>query len=98
VTGGNFGAAGCVEFLRDSPLDMVDWAVDNRDREDLKVSRLPVIEDVQTDRLLPPSERRLNKWDGNPYEASGGSGGFAESSSVHWLLPYWMGRYYKIIQ
>lgn len=98
VMGGDVGAAGCVEFLRDSPLDMVDWTVDNRGREDVKLTRLPVIEDVQTDRLLPPSERRLNKWDGNPYEASGGSGGHAESSSVHWLLPYWMGRYYKIIQ
>jgi hypothetical protein len=98
VMGGDFGAAACVEFLRDSPLDMVDWTVDNRDREDLKLVRLPVIEDVQTDRLLPPSERRLNKWDGNPYDASGGSGGFSESSSVNWLLPYWMGRYYKIIQ
>ena len=98
VMGGHFGAPGCVEFLRDSPLDMIDWTVDNRGREDIRLVRLPVIEDVQVDRLLPPSERRLNKWDGNPYEAFGGSGGFSESSSVHWLLPYWMGRYYKIIQ
>jgi hypothetical protein len=98
VMGGDFGAAGCVEFLRDSPLDMVDWTVDNRAREDLHLVRLPVIEDVQVDRLLPQSERGLNKWDDNPYGAIGGSGGFSESSSVHWLLPYWMGRYYGIIR
>ena len=49
-------------------------------------------------RLLPPNQRRLNKWDGNPYKVSRGSGGLSESSSVHGLLPYWMGRYYKIIQ
>jgi hypothetical protein len=64
----------------------------------VRLSRLPVIEDLLADRLLPPSERRLNKWDGNPYEAAGGSNGANESSSVHWLLPYWMGRYYRIIK
>jgi hypothetical protein len=97
VMGGDFGAAGCVDFLRDSPLDMVDWTVDNGWREDLRLTRLPVIEDWQTDRLLPPSERGLNKWDGNPRRAQHGSGGVDESSSVHWLLPYWMGRHYRII-
>ncbi len=98
VMGGDFGAIGCVELLRDMPLDMVDWTVDNRHREDIHLVRTPVIEDVQADRLLPPSERSLGKWDKNPYEAAGGSGGHAESSGVHWLLPYWMGRYYGIIR
>lgn len=98
VMGGDFGAIGCVELLRDMPLDMVDWTVDSRHREDVHLVRTPVIEDVQVDRLLPPSERSLSKWDKNPYEAVSGSGGHTESSSVHWLLPYWMGRYYEIIK
>jgi hypothetical protein len=98
VMGGDFGAAGCVDYLRDSPLDMIEWTVDNSRREDLRLVRRPVIEDWQTDRLLPPSERGLSKWDGNPYRAAQGSGGYSESSSVHWLLPYWMGRYYGIIK
>jgi hypothetical protein len=98
VMGGDFGAAGCVDFLRDSPLDMIEWTIDNREREDVRLVRLPVIEDVQVNRLLPPSERGLNKWDGNPYRAVHGSGGHSETSSVHWLLPYWMGRYYGIIK
>jgi Two component regulator propeller len=98
VMGGDFGALGCVEFLRDSPLDMVDWTIDNRHREDVRLVRVPVIEHVQVDRLLPASERSLNKWDKNPYKAVDGSGGRSESSSVHWLLPYWMGRYYGIIK
>jgi hypothetical protein len=97
VLGGDPGAAGCVEFLRDTPLDMIEWSVDNTKREDLRLVRRPVIEDWQVDRLLPPSERALGKWDKNPYSAASGSGGHAESSSVHWLLPYWMGRYYGII-
>ncbi len=95
--GGDVGAAGCLEFLRDSPLDMIDWTVDNRWREDVRLVKLPVVDDLQVDRLLAPSERGLNKWDGNPYGAVRGSGGHDESSSVHWLLPYWMGRYYRII-
>jgi hypothetical protein len=76
---------------------MIEWTVDNRLREDVRLVRLPVIEDVQVDRLLPPSERGLTKWDGNPYRAVHGSGGHSESSSVHWLLPYWMGRHYEMI-
>ena len=81
--GGDFGAKRCVAYLRDAPLDMIDWMVENRHREDVRLVRLPVIEDLQVDRLLPPSERQLNKWDGNPYEAFGGSGGRSESSSIH---------------
>jgi hypothetical protein len=96
--GNEFGAAGCVDFLRDTPLDMVEWTVDNRHREDVRLVRLPVIEDWQVDRLLPPSERALGKWDKNPYRAVDGSAGYSESTSVHWLLPYWMGRYYGILK
>lgn len=98
IMGGDFGQDGCVEYLRDSPIDMIEWTVDNRDREDLQLVRRPVIDEIQTDRLLPPSERGLIKWDGNPYRALYGRGGHAESSSVHWLLPFWMGRYDKIIE
>ncbi len=98
IMGGRFGAEGCVEYLRDSPLDMVEWTIDNQGREDLRIVRRPVIEDWQTSRLLPPSERAVAKWDANPYRAVGGSDGRDECSSVHWLLPYWMGRYYGIIQ
>jgi hypothetical protein len=98
IKGGDFGAAACVDYLRDAPLDMVEWTVDNREREDVRLTRLPVIEDLQVDRLLPPSERGICKWDSNPYQAVRGNGGYAESSSVHWLLPYWMGRYYGIME
>jgi hypothetical protein len=97
IMGGDFGAAACVDYLRDAPLDMIEWTVDNREREDVRLTRLPVIEDLQVDRLLPPSERGICKWDSNPYQAVRGNGGYAESSGVHWLLPYWMGRYYGII-
>ena len=86
-----------VAFLRRLPLDMIDWSVDNTRREDVRLVRRPSIEQIQTERLLPPDERRINKWDGNPYTAHGGTGGRSENSSVYWLLPYWMGRYLGLI-
>ncbi|MCA9099630.1 MAG: hypothetical protein KDA63_00675 [Planctomycetales bacterium] len=97
LTGSDIAAAPCVEFLRDVPLDLVRWTVDNTQREDVRLVRYPVIEDIQTDRLLPPSERAFAKWDSNPFQASGGNGGSTEHSPAFWLLPYWMGRYHGYI-
>ena len=93
-----FGLRDCVEFLRDEPLDLVQWTVDNRFREDVRFVHTPQLDELQIDRVLPPSERATLRWDGNPYAAARGSGGMVENSGVHWLLPYWMGRYYGFIQ
>jgi len=84
-------------FLRDAPLDLVRWTVDNTRREDLKRVRAPELETWQTDRLPPPSERGVMRWDDNPWRAVQGDGGQTESDGVFWLLPYWMGRYYGYI-
>lgn len=89
--------AACVAHLRDLPLDMIQWTIDNRQREDITLVRRPSSELWQTDRLLPASERAISRWDRNPYAALSGSGGTVEGSSVYWLLPYWMGRYYDLI-
>lgn len=88
---------GSVEFLRDVPLDMIEWTIDNTQREDVQMVRRPTIDRWQTDRLLPASERAIGKWDKNPYAAHAGAGGRTESSTVYWLLPYWMGRYHGFI-
>ncbi|GIV18656.1 MAG: hypothetical protein KatS3mg023_0407 [Armatimonadota bacterium] len=85
-------------FLRDAPLDLVRWTVDNTRREDLRLVRSPESESWQTDRLPPPSERGVMRWDDNPWIAVQGDGGRTESDGVFWLLPYWMGRYYGYIQ
>jgi hypothetical protein len=97
LSGGEIDVVPCVEFLRDVPLDMVRWTIDNTKREDVRLVRYPVVEDIQTDRLLPPSERAFAKWDDNPFQASGGNGGRTEHSPAFWLLPYWMGRYHGYI-
>jgi len=82
-----------IEWLRNVPLDLVRWRIDNSKRMDIKVVRSPEFESQQTDRMLAPSELALFRWDNNPWRIIQGDGGFTESDGVFWLLPYWMGRY-----
>jgi len=86
-----------VFLLEDNPLDLIRWKVDNSKREDLQIVRKPVLEDLQTSRLVPPSERGIMRWDNNPWRAVQGDGGYTESDGVYWMLAYWTGRYYKLI-
>ena len=51
----------------------------------------------QSKTALPPDERSVMKWNGNPYALDTGSGGNREEAGTYWLLPYWMGRYYGFI-
>ncbi len=83
-------------FLKDAPLDLVDWQMDNGRREDLQLVREPILEEMQVSPLRPPSEYRTLRWDRNPYVAIGGNPA-QERDPVYWLLPYWMGRYLKLI-
>ena len=87
-----------VASLRDASLDLVRWTVDNSHREDIRIVRRPEWEHLQTDRLLPLSERGVIRWDENPWRVVQGDGGHTESDGVWWLLPYWMGRYFGTIQ
>lgn len=94
LTGGTPPMERDVFYLRDAPLDCIDWSVDNTKREDLTLVREPEIAPMQISRMLPPSERPIMRWDKNPWEAMGGGEGATEWAPVYWLLPYWMGRYY----
>jgi hypothetical protein len=87
----------CVDLLRDVPLDMIHWSIDNRQRLDVMLVHRPQAQAIQTDRLLPPSEIPVLRWDNNPYVAAGGEGGMAEMCPAFWLWPYWMGRWQRII-
>ncbi len=98
LSGADANIDGAVAFLRDAPLDLIRWEVDNTKREDLRLVRSPELEHVQTDRLPPPSERCTVRWDDNPWRAIQGDGGRTESDGVYWLLPYWMGRYHGFLR
>jgi len=96
LTGGSDELDNSIDFLKDAPLDLVDWYIDNAQREDLNVVRQPILEELQT-ALRPPSEYRTTRWDQNPYVAVAGDPA-QEKEPVYWLLPYWMGRYLNLIK
>lgn len=85
-----------VAFLKDTPLDLIDWVIDHRRREDIHLVRTPVLEDLQVNLLQPPSMRAVVRWDKNPWEAVAGDPKRVREP-VFWLLPYWMGRYLNLI-
>lgn len=77
------------------PMDMITWNVKNSHRLDVtlqkEVSRQG---DRQLTVALAPDERRIEKWNSNPYVPDGGGGGGGEDDGTTFLLPYWMGRAY----
>jgi len=97
LAGGQDELDNSIFFLKDAPLDLVDWQIDNGRREDLQLVRKPILEELQVDQLRPPSEYRTLRWDRNPYVAVGGNPA-QERDPVYWLLPYWMGRYLELIE
>ena len=97
LVGGQEELENSIFFLKDAPLDLVDWKFDNGRREDLQVVRKPILETLQVDELRPPSEYRTIRWDRNPYQAIDGNPAL-ERDPVYWLLPYWMGRYLELIK
>ncbi|MDQ1257701.1 MAG: hypothetical protein QG656_2307, partial [Candidatus Hydrogenedentes bacterium] len=97
LTGSDPNMDDSIAFLRDAPLDLVNWTVDNSTREDLKLERAPEVEPLQTHPLPPADERGVMRWDKNPWMAVSGDGGTSEWCPAYWLTPYWMGRYYGYI-
>jgi streptogramin lyase len=93
----NYDIDKSIFFLKDTPLDLVDWNIDHSKREDVIPTRYPVLEVLQTNVLMPPSERATVRWDKNPWELSGGNP-HIEREPVFWLLPYWMGKYIGAIK
>lgn len=89
--------ANSVDFLKDTPLDLVDWHIDHTKREDIQLVRRIVLDELQVSTLPPASIRKTVRWDKNPWDARGGDPQ-VEREPVFWLLPYWMGRYMNMIQ
>jgi hypothetical protein len=85
-----------IEFLKDAPLDLVDWPIDHSLREDIHIVRKPILEEVQIDVLPPASERSTVRWDKNPWAAVQGNDRQVREP-VFWLWPYWMARYLNVI-
>jgi hypothetical protein len=76
------------------PMDTIEWTVKGSLRKDIVWASAP---DRHGRRealtLLPPDERPVSKWNGNPFVVDDDSGGRGEDDGAAFLLPYWMGRY-----
>ena len=97
ATGKKVNVPQTIAFLKDAPLDLVDWRIDHTLREDVTVVRKPILEEVQIAQLPPASIRATVRWDKNPWAAVQGNPA-QEREPVFWLWPYWMARYEGIIQ
>jgi hypothetical protein len=79
-------------------MDMIKWSVRNSQRQDIEWA-------AGSDRhghreatnLLPPDERPVMRWNSNPFVIDGGNDGRGEDDGAAFLLPYWMGRYEKLL-
>lgn len=87
-TGAACDVAVAVDALREMPLDFILWTTRNSHRADLK---------FRAGKPLPPTERILHKWDKSPFTLDGGND-LGETDPTIWLLPYWMGRYHRLIE
>ena len=86
-----------IDFLKDAPLDLVDWRIDHTLREDVELVHKPILEELQISELPPASMRGTVRWDKNPWAAISGNPSQVREP-VFWLWPYWMARYLGIIQ
>ena len=87
-----------VRTLQEIPMDLVEWSVRNSHRLDVPVD--PMNDRFQRGQaliLLPYDELPMTKWNGNPYSLDGGKDGRSEDDGAYFLLPYWMGRYHKLL-
>ena len=87
-----------VDSLERIPLDTVSWTVRNSQRADVTLrSSHGRFGERESHRALPPNERAMMKWNGNPFELDGGNGGRSEDDGAFFLLPYWLGRYHHLL-
>ncbi len=96
-TEGSFDQAATLWFLRDYPMDLVRYTTKNSHRKDLTFLE-PNFRDQLTEELLPAAERPIIRFNANPFQLDGGSDGRYELTGAEYLLPYWMARYYQVIE
>jgi hypothetical protein len=86
-----------VWFLKEFPLDMIQWQVMNSHRKDIEMVEAN-FRGQTTKEVLPPDERPELKHNKNLFNLDRLSNGAAElSAGDSFLLPYWMGRFLGVI-
>lgn len=87
----------CEQWFRDVPRDTIGWTIRNNRREDIGPTDLDRFGHPQTRQVLPIYERLLLRWNANPYRLDGGRSGRMRGDGAFILLPYWMGKYHRLI-
>lgn len=83
--------------LQEFPTDLIRWDIKNSQRKDL--TRIPEnFRKQSTEEVLSPAERPMNRHNANTFELDGGENGRTELAGDEFLLPYWMGRYLKVLE
>jgi hypothetical protein len=96
LTGQPCDVVAAIRTLQEIPNDLISWEMRNSHRADVQ-ARAEGWNQELDDRVLPYFERRVHKWNGNPFRLDGGDAGHSEEDGTVYLLPYWMGRYYGFI-
>jgi hypothetical protein len=100
LTGNPCDVESGIENLRDWPWDLVEWTVRNSHRADVTIKQHQGgggRNKQEIDRVLPASERPVDRWNTDTWNPDGGSNGAAEQCGSAWLLAYWMGVYHGYI-
>jgi len=87
-----------VWWLKEHPMDLIDWVIMNSQRKDIELVE-PNFREQTVIEVLPPDERPVQRHNGNMFhlDRRGGNGTSEHSAGDIWLLPYWMGRYLGVI-
>ena len=93
-----------IDSLKRYPLDRVDWRLTNSHRKDI----IP-LPDYARERgakglgyrsdgkVLPIDERFVDQWNHDPWQLDQGGNGLELADGSSFLLPYYMGLYYRFI-
>jgi hypothetical protein len=85
-------------YLREHPLDLIDWTIMNSHRKDIE--EISINFRSQTIKnVLPPDERPIQRHNANMFNLDriNNNGTSEQSAGDIWLLPYWLGRYLGVI-
>jgi hypothetical protein len=87
-----------IDALQRIPLSTISWTVKNSQRDDVVIQQQADREGLrQAESAIAPNERRVMKWNSNPFVLDGGGNGQSEDDGAFFLLPYWLGRYYHLL-
>ncbi|MCX7427181.1 MAG: hypothetical protein NTW96_16335 [Planctomycetia bacterium] len=88
----------CLAWFREVPGDTIDWTIDNSRRRDVGPIDPNRFWHARALVVPPIGERLLLRWNADPYQLAAGSGGRTRGDGAFILLPYWLGKYHRLLE